>query len=232
MKVQPWAAATAAFAAGSLAAVGIAQATSAPTKIPDSSTGVITACMVKKTGAVRFINAQAGKTCTSKEKKVTFNNQGPAGAPGTPGAVGATGPAGPSKTTVKARDTAKEISEFVVIGGNNVIELTLPAGDYTFTATGSIGPTNGSTKAIECRVDGPTGSSVKSNEVSLDSNANLPNGTLYPIAVTGTYSNTAEAKLILTCFPSDEVAFPSLAGEGRVVGATMTATKVGELAVQ
>ena len=78
MKVQPWAAATAAFAAGSLAAVGIAQATSAPTKIPDSSTGVITACMVKKTGAVRFMNAQAGKTCTSKEKKVTFNNQGPA----------------------------------------------------------------------------------------------------------------------------------------------------------
>ncbi len=232
MKVQPWAAATAAFAAGSLAAVGIAQATSAPTKIPDSSTGVITACMVKKTGAVRFINAQAGKTCTSKEKKVTFNNQGPAGVPGAPGPAGPAGPAGPSKTTVKARDTDKDIGEFVVIGGNNVIELTLPAGDYSFTATGSVGPTNGSTKSLKCRVEGPTGSVVKSNQVALDSNANLPNGTLYPIAVTGTYTHTAEGKLILVCFPSDDIAFPSLTGEGRVVGATMTATKVSEVSVQ
>ena len=86
------------FVAGSLAAVGIANATSAQTKIPDSTTGVITACMVKKTGAVRFINAQTGKTCTKKEKKVTFNQTGPQGPTGEKGATG------PSKTYVHDPD--------------------------------------------------------------------------------------------------------------------------------
>ena len=76
MNAQPWGVALGCFVAGSLAAVGIANATSAPTKVPDSTTGVITACMVKKTGAVRFINAQVGKTCSKKEKKITFNKTG------------------------------------------------------------------------------------------------------------------------------------------------------------
>ena len=105
MKVHPWAAATAAFAAGSIAAVGIAQATSAPTKIPDSTTGVITACMVKKTGAVRFINAQVGKMCTSKEKKVTFTKTGPTGATGATGAQGVQGPIGPSSAIAIGRSS-------------------------------------------------------------------------------------------------------------------------------
>ena len=103
MKAQPWAVALGCFVAGSLAAVGIANATSAPTKIPDSTTGVITACMVKKTGAVRFINAQAGKTCTKKEKKITFNKTGPQGEQGEQGGYAATSNA-PTSTSTSWRD--------------------------------------------------------------------------------------------------------------------------------
>ncbi len=106
MTTQPWAVAVGCFVAGSLAAAGIANATSAPTKIPDSDTGVITACMKKKTGKVRLINAQKGKKCTKKEKKVTFNQAGPQGEQGPAGPVGAQGqpgPTGPSNAYVALR---------------------------------------------------------------------------------------------------------------------------------
>jgi len=87
MQAQPWVVALGCFTAGTLAAMGIANAVSAPTKIPDSTTGVITACMVKKTGDVRFINAQKGATCTKKEKKITFNQTGPQGPQGPVSAI-------------------------------------------------------------------------------------------------------------------------------------------------
>jgi hypothetical protein len=117
--------AIACFTAGSLAAVGIANATSAPTKIPDSTTGVITACMVKKTGAVRFINAQVGKSCTRKEKKVTFNQTGPQGV------AGPQGERGPSQTYVHDPDGWLG----VVIGTTNttIATVKVPAGNYLLT---------------------------------------------------------------------------------------------------
>lgn len=224
MKVQPWAAATAAFAAGSLAAVGIAQATSAPTKIPDSSTGVITACMVKKTGAVRFINAQAGKTCTSKEKKVAFNQKGPQGA------TGAQGPIGPSSTIVKSNAAAVEIDNMLVLVGappkNRVVTMTLPAGSYTLAGSTSIKTTNATTDGATCVLDA-TGGTVSATP-AVFTFATLNNQSA-PFTVTGTYTNTAEATVFMRCTPSGT---GFLNGAGTSNGATLTATKVGEVTVQ
>jgi hypothetical protein len=81
-----------------------------------SSEGVITACVNKRTGALRVVR----KRCKKSERKVFWNvggqaglpgtagSQGPAGLPGSPGAagtagatggIGATGPTGPGPAT-------------------------------------------------------------------------------------------------------------------------------------
>lgn len=225
MKVQPWAAATAAFAAGTIAAVGIAQATSAPTKIPDSSTGVITACMVKKTGAVRFINAQAGKTCTKKEKKVTFSQTGPAGP------TGAQGPVGPSNTIVKNNTTAVSIDNLLVLVDsppkNRVVAMTLPAGSYTLMGTTSIKTTNATTDGVSCVLEATSGT-VSTTPAVFTYNPAADNQ-FAPLTVTGTYTNTAEATVFVRCTPSGT---GLLNGRGTSNGATLTATKVGEVTVQ
>jgi hypothetical protein len=70
--------------------------------IPNSATGVITACR-NSAGVLRVVDAQAGKRCRSTERAVSWNAigragargpAGPKGATGTAGAVGATGPSG------------------------------------------------------------------------------------------------------------------------------------------
>lgn len=75
--------------------------------IPDSTTGVISACMKTKDGTIRVIDYQAGRRCITGETLITWNQKGatgaagPAGAQGTPGQPGSQGtqgvpgPAGP-----------------------------------------------------------------------------------------------------------------------------------------
>ena len=56
--------------------------------------GVITGCYDKRSGAMRVIDAQAGKTCTKDELKLTWNQlgpQGPQGLKGDPGPQGLQG---------------------------------------------------------------------------------------------------------------------------------------------
>jgi hypothetical protein len=62
--------------------------------IPGSN-GVISACYGKQLGVLRVIDAEAGKTCTSLENPISWNQQGQPGPAGPAGAVGATGPRGP-----------------------------------------------------------------------------------------------------------------------------------------
>ena len=81
---------------------GVAYAT-----IPTSGTGVINGCYEKRTGILRVIDAEAGKTCTSFETPISWNQMGPkgdrgaeglagpVGAQGAKGEPGAQGPAGP-----------------------------------------------------------------------------------------------------------------------------------------
>lgn len=57
--------------------------------------GVFTGCYETKDGELRVIDTEAGQKCKNKEKTLTWNQTGPAGAPGLPGAVGPVGPTGP-----------------------------------------------------------------------------------------------------------------------------------------
>jgi hypothetical protein len=213
MKAQPWAVALGCFVAGSLAAAGIASATSAPTKIPDSTTGVITACMVKKTGAVRFINAQAGKTCKKKEKKITFNKTGPQGE------------RGPSNGYVANRTTTVGIDALLVPAGqpkNRVVEVTLPAGSYLVNASTSVHRLGTTTTQITCTLMSTSGTL---SSVPVVTNVNQQYYDV-PLAATGSYTNTAEATVYLRCDPSGGA---PLTAEGEANGATLTATRVAEL---
>lgn len=63
--------------------------------IPHSTTGVISACLTTKTGAIRVIDYQAGKRCVTGEVLLNWNQTGPQGAVGPIGPVGADGPLGP-----------------------------------------------------------------------------------------------------------------------------------------
>ena len=63
--------------------------------IPDSKTGVISACYNHRTGALRVIDTQAGRHCRRGEVALSWNHIGPAGPIGPKGAAGSPGPAGP-----------------------------------------------------------------------------------------------------------------------------------------
>ena len=62
--------------------------------IPNSGTGVISACYSQATGTFRPIDTEAGETCKHNETLLEWNQQGPAGTTGATGATGATGPTG------------------------------------------------------------------------------------------------------------------------------------------
>jgi hypothetical protein len=57
-----------------------------------SADGTIHGCREAKTGVLRVIDAEAGQTCTTKERPLTWSQTGP---PGPPGPAGPVGPAGP-----------------------------------------------------------------------------------------------------------------------------------------
>jgi len=59
--------------------------------IPDSGSGVISACYTTKNGAIRIIDYQAGKRCERGEILLTWNQSGPQGLQGPAGATGLTG---------------------------------------------------------------------------------------------------------------------------------------------
>jgi hypothetical protein len=56
--------------------------------------GVINGCYEKRTGILRVIDKEAGKSCLSFETPITWNQKGPAGAQGPAGAPGPAGPKG------------------------------------------------------------------------------------------------------------------------------------------
>jgi hypothetical protein len=72
--------------------VGVGVAAAA---IPDSSTGIITACYQKQRGMLRVIDAQAGQRCRKSERQLSWSQKGPQGPVGPPGPAGPPGPQGP-----------------------------------------------------------------------------------------------------------------------------------------
>lgn len=79
---------------GLVAGVVASGAVVAVAAVPDSTTGSITACYAKKGGAVRVINAEDGARCRKDERKLAWNQRGPAGQRGARGPQGLQGPAG------------------------------------------------------------------------------------------------------------------------------------------
>jgi hypothetical protein len=60
-----------------------------------AANGVVTGCYDGKSGALRIIDAEAGQTCSSREKQITWNQTGPVGPQGRPGPTGVPGLPGP-----------------------------------------------------------------------------------------------------------------------------------------
>lgn len=229
MNATPLTIAIGCFAAGSLVAVGIAQATSVPTAIPDSSTGVITSCVKKKGGQVRFVNAQNGKKCKKSERKVTFSQTGPQGQQGQQGTQGERGP---SSAFVKASSATKTITEPSILPGppvdNRIVTLDLEPGTYVVNAHTYARPTDAQTVSISCSLTGPTGTVTDSNQNASVSQGAYENS---PFSVTGAYNNAAAGAVSLICAPRD-AGLGTFNGDGEALGGTITATKVADLTVQ
>jgi len=227
MHASPLTIAVGCFAAGSLAAVGIANAVSAPQKIPDSTTGVITSCVSKKGGAVRFVDAQKGKKCKKSERKVTFNQTGPQGDQGAQGIQGTQGERGPSNAFVKTRTTTKTLTELPLFPvTNDVVSLSLDAGKYVISAHTVARATNGSTVSITCSITGPT-----DTVTGTTSRFNVAQDIDTTFAINATYNNAAAGTIDLSCVPRDAVPL-GFNGDGQASSATITATKVTDLTVQ
>lgn len=81
---------------GGIVTVMLVGGTVAYAAIPDSNTGVFTACRLNgNTGTLRMIDKQAGANCNAAETQVQWNQTGPTGPAGPTGPTGATGPVGP-----------------------------------------------------------------------------------------------------------------------------------------
>jgi hypothetical protein len=180
--------------------------------------------MKKKTGKVRFINAQKGKKCTKKEKKVTFNQAGPQGEQGPVGPVGAQGEPGPSAAYVATRTNAKGLSELTFIGGNNIVTLSLPAGSYTLQGTTSVKAMNAQTAVINCQWSASGG---KVSQVAQTWSVEGPYA-YQPFAVVATYANAVQGTVSMACWPNDTLP-GTYNGAAEANSGIVTATRVGEV---
>ena len=124
---------------------GVAAAT-----IPATGTELITGCRTIKTGALRVIDYQAGKRCTTKERTLTWNARGPqglrglTGAVGAKGAIGSTGPVGMvgSTGTTGLAGAPGPAGTPGLVGATGLTGDTGPAGPVGATGlTGARGPT-------------------------------------------------------------------------------------------
>lgn len=189
---------------------GMTASATSPSKIRDSKTGKITACVAKKGGAVRFINAQKGAKCKSGEKKVVFNQKGPAGAQGE---------RGPNGAYVAHRDDVKTLNQMQV-GPNTVVSVSLPAGSFVVTANTSVKATTANT-TVTCSLI--AGSGTLTATPAATSVYNM----VQAVGLTGTYTNSAAGVVGFLCRPSGPT-FPEV-GFGEALGATIVATQVGRV---
>ena len=149
--------------AGAVAALAVGSI--AVAAIPDGN-GVIHGCYDKTSGLVRVTDSATGKPkgCSSSESGLTWNQQGPqgplgpVGPAGPAGPVGATGPAGPAgpqgdqgvpgppgpagQTTVYIKRRPEHVDLPDSPSKLGVATLSLPAGTYLVSATGTGNDTN------------------------------------------------------------------------------------------
>jgi hypothetical protein len=113
------------FIVGAVAAALVVGGGVAVAAIPSTSTGNITGCVLKTTGAARIIDYQAGKRCKATENSLNWAQQGVAGAIGPIGPAGTPGVSGweivtamtPIDTDANKSVTAYCPASKVVVGG-------------------------------------------------------------------------------------------------------------------
>ncbi len=120
-------------------AAGIALAT-----IPGTG-GTISGCYEKKTGILRVIDAQAGKTCLSFETPIAWNQQGLRGDPGAQGVQGKEGAKGdPGRQGLQGERGPQGLSGKLELAGGaaaaGTAGKTCPAGQFVqgFDPAGSL----------------------------------------------------------------------------------------------
>lgn len=105
---------------GSVAAAMLVGGTVAYAAIPDSNTGVFTACRLNGgTGTLRMIDKQAGANCNAAETQVQWNQTGPTGATGPVGPTGLQGEQGEPGETGPEGPAGVSLNHIVYINTNS-----------------------------------------------------------------------------------------------------------------
>jgi hypothetical protein len=134
---------------GAALVLAVAAAASAWAAVPGGN-GVINACYVPDAGAIRIIDAEAGKTCFAPgEKPLAWNVRGPKGDQGLQGIQGVPGPqglkgdkgdpgpaAGAGDAYIRAQGPSVGITDD--FKEHETVRVDLPAGIYALTAKGEV----------------------------------------------------------------------------------------------
>jgi hypothetical protein len=118
---------------------------------------VINACYKPFSGALRLIDAEAGATCSSKERPLAWNVQGEKGEKGDPGPAGpqgVPGPAGTSSPPAAYESFGSGVNLPTDGALATVAAKRLPPGAYHVVAAGTIGSTGLAAGACFLRVQG------------------------------------------------------------------------------
>jgi hypothetical protein len=169
-----------------LAGVGIAYAT-----IPDSN-GVIHACYQTLKGSLRVVDSTA--SCSNGEAPLSWNQTGP------PGPPGVQGPPGPSGSSHAYTDSNSQWQAGLSPNATTITQLTLPAGDYVVSATGSvvkngIFDTTGSDNDVKCVIDDPNDNAVAASEATASGDYTAA----VPYMLVGTVSLTTGGTITVDC---------------------------------
>jgi hypothetical protein len=156
-----------------LVAGGIAYAT-----IPDAS-GVIHGCYKKSSpnqGTLRVIDTDKAQTCSNSETALTWSQtgpQGPQGIQGIQGPPGIQGPQGPSGSSHAYSNANLAALTQISPNSNTITQLTLPAGDYLVSATGTVVKTGtfnttGSDNDVKCSLNDPNDNAVTASQAEAN----------------------------------------------------------------
>jgi hypothetical protein len=107
-------------------AVAVAAVTGVGYAAIPSSNGTITACRDSK-GALKVIDAEAGQTCSANQQPLTWNQQGPAGAPGI---------AGRQVVTAESTNDSSQLKEVYATCPNGKVPIGGGAKAYYWTSSG------------------------------------------------------------------------------------------------
>ena len=197
---------------GALVVGGIAYA-----NIPDAG-GVIHACYKKSSpnqGTLRVIDNEKAQACSSSETPLNWSQTGPQGQQGIQGIQG---PQGPSGSSHAYSDTKNMALTPISPNSNTITQLTLPAGNYVVSATGSVVQngyfnTAGSNNDVKCSLNDPDDNALTASEATANDFYNYTDAVPYTLVATMSLSSSGTITVdctTLTGTVGAEVDFNSL----------------------